>query len=151
MDQIAQRQRFTFTSELHPILETYDPSEAFSISPEHAHPLADRLHVNLSILLFNAQRLRSHCVYFQHLFERFQRAILRPRLPGTARERHLNSKQMALLLEFYLQMDGRWWLLIEPPVVFTGISSSRSLRYENVCFRRSTTPRTRPWSLPWRR
>jgi hypothetical protein len=55
---------------------------------------------------------------------------------------------MALLLEFYVQMDSRW-LLIEQPVAVNSISSSRSLRYENVCFRRSTTTITQPWSLPW--
>lgn len=106
-DELAQRQRMAFTSEIHPILETYDSSEEFSIFPEDAHPLADRLHVNLSVILVNAQRLRGHCRYFRHLSERFQREILRPSLPST-RERRLTSKQMVILLEFYLQIDSRY-------------------------------------------
>lgn len=68
--------------------------------------MADRVRVDSYILLFNAQRLRSICFYFLKLHERFHRQLVRSSLPWSDAPT-LDSGQMVLLLEFYLQMDGK--------------------------------------------
>ena len=84
----------------------YSDPDGFSLCEQDAEELATRLQVGKSIITFNADRLRGHCPYLLGLHEWFRRHILHRRdvaLP----EPTLNSKQMAIALEFYLQMDGQ--------------------------------------------
>jgi hypothetical protein len=101
-----QRRNGVVAADARTFIENYDTSAPFSLSLLDAEDLADRVLVNSFILLFNAQRLRIFCFYFLKLYERFQRKILRPSVPWE-RECTLDSSQMVLLLEFYLQMDGK--------------------------------------------
>ena len=106
--QLDRRQQVPNTVEAHTILDTYDGTDDFSISQQDALDLADRLHVDLSIILFNAQRLRSYCLYFLQLHERFRRKVLRSLRPSILPDaKQFTSIQMSYLLEFYLQMDGK--------------------------------------------
>ena len=81
-------------------------SSQFSIGRRDIDILANRLLMEPAILLFNADRLRNYCAYFLKLYDRFQRRILCGSVPS-GRESALDSSQMVLLLEFYLQMDGK--------------------------------------------
>lgn len=106
--QLNRRQQVANTVEAHTILDTYDGTDEFSIHQQEAQALADRLHVDLSIILFNAQRLRSYCLYFLQLHERFRRKVLRSLRPSILPDaKHFTPIQMRDLLEFYLQIDGK--------------------------------------------
>ena len=102
--EIRQRRNAVHTAEAQIVLENYDYSSQFSIGLRDIEALADRLLMEPVILLFNADRLRSYCVYFLQLYDRFQRRILCSSVPSE-RGSALDSSQMVLLLEFYLQMD----------------------------------------------
>ena len=104
--EIRQRRSGVITADARKFLAYYDASVPFSICLRDAEDLADRLRVESFILLFNAERLRIFCVHFLKLYERFERKILRSPVPK-AREQTLDSRQMVLLLEFHLQMDGK--------------------------------------------
>ena len=60
----------------------------------------------MSIITFNAERLRGYCFYLLSLHQRFRRDVLHKTNVGL-QEPRVNSKQMALILEFFLQMDGQ--------------------------------------------
>ena len=60
----------------------------------------------MSIITFNAERLSGISYFLCELHEPFRRRVLRK--PDVAlKEPTLNSKQMALALEFYLQIDSK--------------------------------------------
>ena len=101
---MRQRRDDAPTAEAQIVLESYDYSGQFSISLRDMEALADRLVMEPSILLFNADRLRSYCSFFLHLDDRFRQKILQD---SVRTERSLDSEQMTLLLEFYLQIDGK--------------------------------------------
>ena len=87
-------------------MENYKYSDDFSISGIDARSLADRLRVDVSIITFNADLLRQHCYYFIELYVELQKTVLGERnidLSGST----LDSKEMALALEYFLQMDGK--------------------------------------------
>ena len=104
--EIRQRRSGVITADARKFLANYDASAPFSICLRDAEDLADRLRVDSFILLFNAERLRIFCVYFLKLYERFERKILHSPVPQE-RELALDSSQMAILVEFHLQMDGK--------------------------------------------
>jgi hypothetical protein len=81
--------------------------EAFTLSPADQDELATRLRVGPSILTFNADRLRGHYHFFGALHESFRHTILKDKRYVVLKEGPLTSKQMAVLLEFYLQIDGK--------------------------------------------
>lgn len=94
-----------------------------------------------AILLFNADRLRNYCAYFLKLYDRFQRRILCSSVPSE-RESVLDFSQMVLLLEFYLQMDGK----VESMSMYFGVLSpmlsSVDLFYMKTCCFRGACPRS---------
>ena len=104
--EIRQRRSGVITADARKFLANYDASAPFSICLRDAEDLADRLRVDSFILLFNVERLRIFCVYFLKLYERFERKFLHSPVPHE-RELALDSSQMAILLEFHLQMDGK--------------------------------------------
>jgi len=83
----------------------YASPDGFSLSEEDVEELTTRLQVAKSIITFNAEKLRGHCDHLCGLHESFRRNILLK--PDVAvRGYPLPSQQMALALEFYLQIDG---------------------------------------------
>lgn len=79
----------------------------FQLSKQDAEELAARLRVSMTIITFNADRLRGISQFLCLLHESFRRKILRK--PDVAlKEPTLNSKQMAVALEFYLQIDSEY-------------------------------------------
>jgi len=106
--EITRRQHGASTTDALTMMNNYDYSknEEFTLSEEDAQELAARLHVGLSIITFNAERLRSVCYSLMELHELFRRNILQKEY--VALEQPIfNSKQMTIALEFYLQMDGK--------------------------------------------
>jgi hypothetical protein len=89
-------------------LTTIDDShEPFCLSSIDIKELSTRLQVNESIIICNADRLRVICerLLESHLY--FRRKIL-GRRDVALKEPTLNSKQMSLILEFFLQIDGKY-------------------------------------------
>ncbi len=88
----------------------YSNNEGFQLSEQDVEDLAGRLRVGKSIITFNADRLRGICYYLMALHESFRRKIHRYKRDVASNELILNSKQMALVLEFYLQIDGQFFV-----------------------------------------
>ena len=84
----------------------YAFNDGFSLSEQDVEELAARLQVGKSIITFNAQRLRGICCSLLALHESFRRHVLLKN-DVALREPTLNSKQMTMALEFYLQIDGQ--------------------------------------------
>jgi len=106
-DEILQRHHGAYTSDALVMLNNYKYSDqdGFSLSQQDAEELAVRLKVGMSIITFNADRLRGICYSLLAFHESFRRNVLQKR-DVALNEPTLNSKQMVIALEFYLQMDG---------------------------------------------
>ena len=107
IDQMAQRRRWAMNidEQRRPIWE-YDDSRELSITPSDVQALADRLRVNRSIVTFNAHRLRSVCFELLELHETFRRTMTNHSENNVFQPSStLTSDQMAMTLEFFLQMD----------------------------------------------
>lgn len=103
--EIDRRQHDAYTSDAFMLMNNYDNYTEFSLSEEDVEKLVHRLQVGKSIITFNADRLRRICYHLLQLHEDFRRNILVK--PDVAlKEPTLKSKQMAIALEFYLQIDG---------------------------------------------
>jgi hypothetical protein len=85
----------------------YASIDGFHLSYEDAQQMAQRLRVDMSIIIFNAIQLRGHCCILLELHEYYRRNILKQPVMIIS-EPVLSSKQMVLALEFYLQMDGKF-------------------------------------------
>ncbi|CAF5014661.1 unnamed protein product, partial [Rotaria sp. Silwood1] len=105
--EMARRQHGAYTSEALRMMNTYKYIDTFSLSEQDAEELTLRLQVGQSIITFNADRLRCICGTLLTLHALFRRNDL---CQGdvSLNEPTLNSKQMAMALEFYLQMDGHF-------------------------------------------
>lgn len=107
--QILQRQQEIDSHVSQNIIGGYDTKELHSISFDNAMELVERLRMDLSVLLFTANRMRAYCSYFTYLYERYQYKVLRqPEVLQEQRmfiDRQLSSYQMSILLEFFLQLD----------------------------------------------
>jgi hypothetical protein len=104
-DEILLRREGAFTSEAMELMSSYDYDGELALSLEDCRALSERLRVGMSIITFNADRLRSYCYYFLKLQHRYRKNILMQ--PNVAlAEPTLTSSRMALALEFFLQMDG---------------------------------------------
>ena len=105
--EIIRRQQGAYTEDALMMLNSYTFSKTvFRLSKEDAEELTARLRVGMSIITFSADRLRGISYFLCELHESFRRKILRK--PDVAlKEPTLNSKQMALALEFYLQIDSK--------------------------------------------
>jgi hypothetical protein len=104
---IDRRQTGAYTTDALMLMEKYDYSDDFSLSEQDVEELATRLRVGKSIITFNADHLRGHFGYLFQLHEWFRRNVLKKPDVGL-KETTLSSKQMALALEFYLQIDGQF-------------------------------------------
>ncbi|CAF1570662.1 unnamed protein product, partial [Rotaria sordida] len=103
--ELARRQHGVYTFDALMLMNKYNYSDGFSLSEQDADELASRLQVGKSIITFNAQRLRSICHALLAFHELFRRYVL-CKSDVALKEPTLNSKQMAMALEFYLQIDG---------------------------------------------
>ena len=101
--QAAQRLSGAYTSDGGMQIMPID--DGFSLREQDAVDLASRLRVNMSIIHFNADRLAGHSYYLLALHESYRRDVLGKK-DVALKEPTLNSKRMAVALEFYLQMDG---------------------------------------------
>lgn len=79
------------------------------LSQEDAQEMAQRLQVDSSIVTFNAFRLRDICTAFLLDYERYQRDVL-GKVNVPSEELQLPSKEMTQVLEFFLQIDGKFML-----------------------------------------
>ena len=105
--EVAQREHGAYTSDALKLMNNYDYSnKGFSLSEEDAEELDERLQVGKSIITFNADQLRGTCYSILVLHELFRRNVLLKK-DVALKEPTLNSKQIAMALEFYLQMDGK--------------------------------------------
>ena len=105
--EIARRQHGACTADALMMTNKYPYSnhELLLLSEQDATELATRLNVGQSIITFNATRLRSSGMQLLKLHESFRKRILLTR-PMLLREPVLTSKEMAIALEFFLQIDG---------------------------------------------
>jgi len=110
-DELKRRESAMLTFETSTSTDDYDIPAPFSLREEDAKELSKRLQVNESIISFNANRLRVICLQLLGTHEYFRRKVLLCK-DGPIKERTLNSKEMALLLEFFLQIDGNFLLLL---------------------------------------
>ncbi|CAF1382378.1 unnamed protein product, partial [Adineta steineri] len=126
--EIVRRQRGAYTSDALSMMYNYKYSnDGFTLLEKDVEDLATHLLVGKSIITFNADRLRGICYYFLALHESFRKNILL--LNDIALEEPiLNSKQMAILLEFYLQIDVDiffmktcWFRGAEPHAIMEGL------------------------------
>ncbi|CAF1442224.1 unnamed protein product [Rotaria sordida] len=103
--QINRRQYGAYTFDALMLMNKYTYSDEFSLTEQDANGLARRLQVGKSIITFNAQRLRSICHTLLAFHESFRRYVL-CKSDVVLKEPTPNSKQMAMALKFYLQIDG---------------------------------------------
>ncbi|CAF1469686.1 unnamed protein product [Rotaria magnacalcarata] len=102
--EINRRQQGVYISNVLMLTEKYDSSNGFTLSEQDTEELATRLHIDKSIITFNANQLRRICSFLLTLHESFRRTVLCKK-DIALKEPILDSKQMALVLEFYLQID----------------------------------------------
>lgn len=107
--EIIRRQHGAYTEDALMFMNNYRFAKTgFRLLKEDAEELAARLRVGMSIITFNAERLSGISHFFCQLHETFRLKILR--VPCIRlKEPTLNSKQMALALEFYLQIDSEYF------------------------------------------
>ncbi|CAF1636162.1 unnamed protein product [Rotaria sp. Silwood1] len=134
------------------LMSKYNYSDGFSLSEQDAVELATQLQVGKSIITFNADQLRRICYTLLALHETFRRHVLfKSDVP--LKEPTLNSKQMAMALEFYLQIDAESRSNIEG--LFCG-SDEHQARYALVpcadlfcscCLPLHTYKKSQPWPI----
>ncbi|CAF1623646.1 unnamed protein product [Rotaria sp. Silwood1] len=103
-NEIARRQQGSHTCDALILMNMYNYGDTFSLSEQDVEELAIRLNVEKSIITFNADRLRVICYTLLAFHESFRRNVL-CMADVALKEPALMSKQMAILLEFYLQID----------------------------------------------
>ena len=103
-----RRQHGSYTLQTTSTMSTYNYSsiDEFHLSYDDAQEMAQRLQVDMPVIIFNAIRLRGHCHNLLSLHEYYRRNVLK-QPDMIISEPVLSSKQMVLTLEFYLQMDGK--------------------------------------------
>ncbi|CAF5222478.1 unnamed protein product, partial [Rotaria magnacalcarata] len=100
-NQLLQRQQATNMSDTSILNNIDDSREPFCLSAIDIKELSARLQVNESIIICNANRLRVTCERLLELHQYFRRKVLE-RPDVALKEPTLNSKQMSLILEFFL-------------------------------------------------
>ena len=135
--ELARRQHGAYTSEALMMMNNYDYSDndGFSLSEQDTEELAARLQVGKSIITFNAEQLRRTCDCILAFHESFRRNVLLKK-DVALKESSLNSKQMAIALEFYLQIDGKPLYIYAHHssliLVLTSFFFSRHILHENL-------------------
>ncbi|CAF4742524.1 unnamed protein product, partial [Rotaria socialis] len=103
-DELVRRQQATNISNILTLNNLDNYHEPFGLSSIDINELSTRLQVKESIIRGNADRLDSICHRLLELHEHFRReTLVRPAV--ALDEPTLNSKQMSIVLEFFLQID----------------------------------------------
>ncbi|CAF1311941.1 unnamed protein product [Rotaria sordida] len=163
--QINRRQYGAYTFDALMLMNKYNYSDEFSLSEQDANELASRLQVGKSIITFNAQRLRSICHTLLAFHESFRRYVL-CKSDVVLKEPTPNSKQIAMALEFYLQIDVDLFYMktcsfpgAQPPSNIEGLFCGRDepqARYSLVpcnnlfcqcCLPLNTYKKSQPWPI----
>jgi hypothetical protein len=146
IDQMAQRRWAMNIDEQRRPIWKYDDSRELSITPSDVQTLADRLRANRSIVTFNAHRLRSVCFELLELHETFRRTMMNHSENNVFQQSStLTSDQMAMTLEFFLQMDCTLSLCCSRSKISTSLvvlllrRCSRCLLHENMYLSWCTT------------
>ena len=107
--ELTRRQHGAYTSNALLLMKDYNSRDTrgLALSQQDIEELATRLRVGPSIITFNADRLRGDCHSFGLSHQAFQRNILEKRRITVKHGLPCTSQQMAIALEFYLQMDGK--------------------------------------------
>ena len=107
--EIIRRQHGAYTEEALMMVNKYQYSRTgLRLSIQDTEELAARLQVGMSIIISNAERLRGISHYLCALHGAFRRNVLLKPDIGL-KEPIFSSKQMALALEFYLQIDSKYF------------------------------------------
>jgi hypothetical protein len=85
----------------------YPSMHEFHLLEEDAQTMANRLQLDLPIILFNAIGFCGFCYSVLDQHEHYRRTILKQPDATIKDPTTLNSKQMVHALEFFLQMDGK--------------------------------------------
>lgn len=83
------------------------PSYDSIVCEEDIKQLVDRLQVDRPIIIFNLLRLYRHYETIHRLYAYYRWSVLEDRRDLPATQTTLSSEQMVVLLEFFLQIDGR--------------------------------------------
>ena len=103
--QRLQRQHAGSTSQALAFMEKYDSFRLFSIRPLDMKSLTERWHAPQSLITFNAARLANICHGFLKDYARFCKQLFHDE-ERAYRNLFIDSQQMCIALEFFLQMDG---------------------------------------------
>ncbi len=148
--EILRRQHGAYTSDALILMNNYDYSnDKLSLSQQDIEDLAVRFQVGKSIITFNADRLHGIC-YSLLKFNESVRQNIRKKRYRALRQSLLNSKQMAIALEFYLQIDGEsssyLYILLSCMFIFF----SGHILYENLFVSWSRTSINDRRSILWK-
>ena len=102
-----RRQHAAYSQESITLTENYDHQGVFSMTHADIQAFSQRFHVPETIVLYNADRLDGKCRMFLSSYADFRRKYFGEK-DQVYRDFCFNSKNMAMLLEFYLQMDGTY-------------------------------------------
>ena len=108
--EVARRQYGTYTVDPMEYHCNNDPLRDCPLFQEDAEELAQRLQVDMPIITFNACHFRRIIHYFLGLYKTF-RLLTLCKVDVIWKKPILNSKEMAMALEFFLQFDGLLLLL----------------------------------------
>ena len=104
--EVDQRRHAGSTAHALQRLSEYSYRGEFSISESDTEALAARLHVDKSIIVYNARRFRAYVFFLTDLRGWWRRQVF-DNERQTLAESPINSQQVTIILEFFLQMDGR--------------------------------------------
>ncbi|CAF3896220.1 unnamed protein product, partial [Rotaria sp. Silwood1] len=104
-DELRRRQQASSTTTDASASINYDHDrDPFCLSSKDAKELSTRLQVTELVIKSNADRLSSICYLLLGVHQLFRRKVLE-RPDVAVKNPTLNSKQMSILLEFFLQID----------------------------------------------
>ena len=119
--EVEQRRHAGSTAYALQQLSEYSYRGELSLSTSDTEALATKLHVHPSIVTYNAHRFRAQFFTVMDLRAWFRRQVV------VDDEPRINSEQVAIILEFYLHMDGRRISLTQ------SLSISLSLSLQSMC------------------
>lgn len=104
--QRLRREHAAYSSESLTLMKNYTYVGLFSLTKEDISELSQRLRVPESLLVFNAQRLRSICYTLLAIYEAFRYLVFHDD-NHAFQNQNFNTQQMSFALEFFLQIDGK--------------------------------------------
>ena len=136
--EVEQRRHAGSTAYALQRLSEYSYRGEFSLSTNDTEALATKLHVHQSIVTYNAHRFRAQFFSVMDLRAWFRRqVIVDDERQAPVDEPRINSQQVAIILEFYLHMDGR--RIAHPLSLYLSLSSV-DVFYMKTCSFRGAQP-----------